>query len=150
MRGSLSGCQPGQSRSGTPPTAAPDHSTTSESPCSPTTWAWIEFVARCSSAPSIWRSRAVSSIVPVPNTRSSGRPLASAITCVSTSTGFVTSTTVPAKPASRRPMSATTRALSRSRSSRLSSGLPPRPAATTTTCAARISSMEAVRTLHAG
>ena len=150
MRGSLPASQPGQSRRATPPTRAPDHSTTSESPCSPTTWACTELVARFNCKPSIWRRRAVSSRVPVPSTRSGGRPLASVITCVSTSTGLVTSTTMPPKPANVRPMSATTRALSRNRSSRDSPGLPPRPAATTTTWADRICAIGVACTLHRG
>src|SRR5436853_90794 len=60
---------PGQHVRGVPPTRAPDQRTTSESPCSPTTWAWTEWGATWRARPSTWRSRAVSSIVPVPSTR---------------------------------------------------------------------------------
>ena len=110
----------------------------------------MDWLARPRCWPSIWRSREVSSRVPVPSTRSGGKPLLSVMTWVSRSTGLLTSTTVPSKPARVWPMSATSRALSRSRSSRDWPGRLARPAATTTTCAERICPVLATRTGQAG
>ena len=48
------------------------HTSTSESPCSPTTYACTCVTSTPIAAATIWRNRAVSSIVPVPNTRPAG------------------------------------------------------------------------------
>jgi hypothetical protein len=142
---SRSGAQAGHARSGTPPTRALDQSATSESPCSPTTWACTDCGSTRSSRASTCRSRAVSSIVPVPMTRACGTPDAAAATCVMTSTGLVTTTIGPRAPARCAAMSLTMAALSRNRSRRLSVAVPPRPAAITTASASRMSSTAVTR-----
>ncbi len=53
---------------------ADDHTATSESPCSPETWAWTERGSTPWRSASSIRKRAVSRIVPDPMTRSAGRP----------------------------------------------------------------------------
>jgi hypothetical protein len=89
-------------------------------------------------------------MVPVPMTRSGGSPEASRTTCVSTSTGLLTTMIRPRWPRKVSPMLRAVAALSRRRSSRVSSARPPRPAATTTAAQSRISSRRAARTLAAG
>ncbi len=97
------------------------------------------------------RSRAVSSIVPVPTTRSTGRPLASVKTRTSTSTGFETITTRPRAPRSRSPIDRAMPAVWPSRSRRDSPPEPPRPAARTTASASSSGSSEPIeRTAAAG
>ena len=57
-----------------PPTDTSDHVSTSESPCSPTTWAWTECGSSRRTRPSTCRNRAVSRVVPVPRPRAGGSP----------------------------------------------------------------------------
>ena len=81
-----------QSRMGTGPIVAPDHTGNSVSPCSPTMLAWTLATATPARRASSHRSRDVSSTVPEEKTRYVGSPKIFWAATVSTSQGLVTKT----------------------------------------------------------
>ena len=96
------------------------------------------------------RRRAVSSMVPVPMTRAAGKPEASVMMRVRTSTGLLTITMMPRAPRSCVPMSLMTDAFLWRSSSLDLPGRSPPSALITTTSASSISSIGAVLTVAGG
>ena len=77
-----------------------DHAGNEVSPCSPSTYPWMFLGFTRQRRATYSRSRAESSVVPLPMTREAGNPLSVNVTQVSTSTGLVMRSKMPWKPAS--------------------------------------------------